>query len=78
MLCFDTTPSSCYRALPHPVTMTVGAETPPHEAEVCRILNEVIPKCIKIDVPGGHLGVVTHAQSVLPHLIDALDAHPDA
>ena len=77
MLCFDTTPSTVYSELPHPVTMTVGADTPPHEAEVCRILNEAIPKCSKIDVPGGHLGVVTHATSVLPHLLKALESPAD-
>ena len=71
-LCYDKTRPEVYREVTHPVTMTVGRDTPAHQAEVCRILVEMLPNVRRVDVPGGHMGVITHAAEVLPHLVAAL------
>ena len=73
-LCFDPTPPEFYRKITNPVLMTLSNETPPHHYEVCSILSRNIPNISIVNVPGGHMGIITHSKSVLPILSNWLNS----
>jgi len=73
LLCKETTPLDFYRQIPHPTRITLSPETPPHHFAVVTQLVEAMPKAEVVIVPGGHMGVLTHPQEVLPHLASWLD-----
>ena len=70
MLCYDETPTSFYESIEHPILITVSKETPPHQYEVCKIIASSLKNVRLVDVPGGHMGVVTKSNHVLPHLAE--------
>ena len=68
LLCYDKTPPSYYASIHHPILITLSKETPPHQFEACTILSSVLENVRVVDVPGGHMGVITRSQVVMPHL----------
>ena len=64
-LCYDDTPPEFYRGISQPVLMSLSKDTPKHHYEVCSILSKNIPNINVIHVPGGHMGIITHPESVL-------------
>ena len=72
-LCYDKTPSSYWNKVKHPVFLTVGSNTPAHQFEVCRIINSSIPNIKLVEVLGGHMGILTNNQEILPLLTEWLE-----
>ena len=72
MLCYDKTPTSFYESIQHPVLITLSKETPSHQYEVCKIVASYLKNVKLVNVPGGHLGVITKSEEVVPHLLDWL------
>ena len=68
LLCYDKTPPSYYESIAHPILITLSKESPPHQIEACRIVAESLEDARIIDVPGGHMGVITRSGDVMPHL----------
>lgn len=68
MLCREETPLDFYRQISHPTLITLSPETPPHHFTVCTQLAEAMPNATLKSVPGGHMGVLTHPEQVLPLL----------
>ncbi len=73
MLCYDKTPPSYYEGIGHPILITLSGETPPHQFEACTIASSALPDSRIVEVPGGHMGVVTSPEDVVPHLASWLD-----
>ena len=72
MLCYDKTPPSFYESIQHPILITLSKETPPHQFEACKIVASSMNDVRIIEVPGGHMGVVTKSHDVMPYLVDWL------
>ena len=72
MLCYDKTPPSFYESIQHPILITLSKETPPHQFEACKIVASSMNDAHIIEVPGGHMGVVTKSHDVMPYLVDWL------
>ena len=53
--------------------MTVGSDTPPHQFEVCQIINSSIPNIKLKEVVGGHMGILTNNQEILSLLTKWLE-----
>lgn len=70
MLCYDKTPASFYESIEHPILITLSKETPPHQYEVCKIVASYLNNVNLINVPGGHMGVITESEKVIPHLLN--------
>ena len=70
LLCYDKTPPEYYETIHHPILITLSKETPPHQYEACSILSSVLNDVQVVDVPGGHMGVITKSGQVMPHLAD--------
>ena len=68
LLCYDKTPPTYYASIHHPILITLSRETPPHQFEACTILTSVLENVRVVDVPGGHMGVITKSGQVMPHL----------
>ena len=68
LLCYDKTPPSFYGSITHPILITLSKETPPHQYEACSILASHLRDVRVVDVPGGHMGVITRSDEVMPHL----------
>ena len=72
LLCYDKTPPPYYRGIDHPILITLSEETPPHQYEACSILASELSDVRIVDVPGGHMGVVTKSDEVMPPLAEWL------
>lgn len=70
LLCYDLTPPSFYESIEHPILITLSPDTPPHQFEACNIAAASMPNSKVVHVPGGHMGLVTNSEKVLPHLIE--------
>ncbi|MBK65086.1 MAG: hypothetical protein CMB47_06155 [Euryarchaeota archaeon] len=70
MLCYDKTPASFYESIEQPILITLSKETPPHQYEVCKIVASCLNNVKLVNVPGGHMGVITEPKKVVPHLLD--------
>jgi len=70
LLCYDRTPPSYYEGIGHPILITLSPESPPHQIEACRIVTGSLGDARIVDVPGGHMGVITRSEDVMPHLSD--------
>jgi pimeloyl-ACP methyl ester carboxylesterase len=68
LLCYDRTPPSYYNSIAHPILITLSKESPPHQIEACRIVAESLEDARIVEVPGGHMGVITRSGDVMPHL----------
>ena len=68
LLCYDRTPPEYYGGISHPILITMSADTPPHQFEACSIASAALPNSRIVEVPGGHMGVVTRSKDVAPHL----------
>ena len=68
LLCYDRTPPKYYEGISHPILITLSDDTPPHQFEACRIASAALPESRIVEVPGGHMGVVTRSEDVAPHL----------
>ena len=77
LLCYDKTPPSYYSEICQPVLITLSESTPAHQFEACRILNSALPNSRIELVPGGHMGVVTKSEVVMPILSDWLEVEKD-
>ena len=73
LLCYDKTPPSYYSSIRHPILITLSKETPPHQFEACTILSSILENVRVVDVPGGHMGVITRSQVVMPHLANWIE-----
>ena len=72
LLCYDKTPPPYYRGIDHPILITLSEETPPHQYEACNILASELSDVRVVGVPGGHMGVVTRSEEVMPPLAEWL------
>ncbi|MFL2957908.1 MAG: alpha/beta fold hydrolase [Candidatus Thalassarchaeaceae archaeon] len=70
MLCYDKTPVSFYESIQHPILITLSKETPLHQYEACKIVASSLKNVRLVDVPGGHMGVVTKSEAVMPFLAE--------
>ena len=68
LLCYDRTPPSFYQSIGHPTLITLSPETPPHQFEACTILTASMTNVEVEEVPGGHMGVVTMPEVIMPIL----------
>ena len=68
LLCYDRTPPQYYEDISHPILITLSGDTPPHQFEACSIASAALPDSRIVEVPGGHMGVVTRSEDVAPHL----------
>lgn len=75
LLCYDRTPPSYYEDIEHPILITLSKDTPPHQFEACTIAASALGDVRVVEVPGGHMGVVTRSGDVMPHLASWLGTH---
>ena len=68
LLCYDRTPPSYYESIGHPILITLSEESPPHQIEACKIAAASLGDSRIVEVPGGHMGVITRSGDVMPHL----------
>jgi len=68
LLCYDATPPSYYHGIEHQILITLSNESPPHQFEACKIAASSLVNARIVIVPGGHMGVVTSPEDVMPHL----------
>ena len=68
LLCYDRTPPSYYESIEHPILITLSEESPPHQIEACKIADASLVDSRIVEVPGGHMGVITRSGDVMPHL----------
>ena len=64
MLCYDKTPVSFYESIQHQFLLLWSKETPPHQYEVCKIVSSYLKNVKLINVPGGHMGVITNRRKL--------------
>ncbi len=69
----DATPLAAFASVRAPVLLMTGERSPLPAQRVIQRLAEAMPHARRVVVPGvGHLGPVTHARDVNPHLVAAL------
>ncbi|HBX56894.1 alpha/beta fold hydrolase [Pseudomonas sp. UBA2684] len=72
----EPTPLAAFAALPMPVLYLVGQHSPASSRGVARLLTQVLPQVRVVEFEGlGHMGPVTHANTVnaaIAHFLDAL------
>ena len=73
LLCYDRTHPSFYESIGHPTFITLSPETPPHQFEACTILISAMKNVEVEEVPGGHMGVVTMPELIMPKLANWLN-----
>ena len=70
----DATPLAAWRRIAVPTLLLTGERSPLPARRVVARLAEAMPRARHVVVPGvGHLGPVTHARDVNPHIVDEVE-----